>query len=405
MDGYGSRTAPSAQAAEEAAAEMAAALAAKDLEVSEWKEKTREREREAAGIMKAQARETDKLRSETLLLKTALQEAELGSAGLLEEKSELELLYSRGDGAAQRQIAELQTTLLEAASEQAVAAEQLSVLRGESSEWQKEKATMEISLREAAGAWEALGQQETELKDYTVLKRERDDIHAKLAIALSVTKDAEGRADKAERSLESTKKKRGKLANGAAKQWDKERSEMEAAMMADRAQIDELHARIDLYETQKQVLEQAQVKLKAKLEACLSADAASQDLAEAHTATLEQNRKLVADLVAAQGFERDVMTCRSELASARSMLKKEVGKRESLAVAVEELETARNILRMTEGEKGVVMAQLREQVHTWKTKAEQRKVKTANLAKELTVTKQALDAAVSSQAICCCVWF
>ena len=43
-------------------------------------------------------------------------------------------------------------------------------------------------------------------------------------------------------------------------------------------------------------------------------------------------------------------------------------------------------------------SQLREQVHTWKIKAEQRKVKTANLAKELTVTKQALDAATAQHA-------
>lgn len=129
-------------------------------------------------------------------------------------------------------------------------------------------------------------------------------------------------------------------------------------MTTDRTQMDELHARIDLYETQKQVLEQAQVKLKARLEAYMSADAHGQDLAEAHTATLEQNRKLVADLVSAQGFERDVLTCRSELASARSMLKKEVGKKETLQAAVAELETARNAMRMTEGEKGVVMAQV-----------------------------------------------
>ena len=214
-----SSSAQAVAAAEEAAADMAAALAAKDLEVAGFQEKTREREREAAGIMKAQACETERLRSESALLKTALHELESSSASLLEEKSELELRYSRGDGAAQRQIAELQATLLEAVSEQSVTTEQLSVLRAESSGWQKEKATMEISLREAAGAWEALSQQETELKDYTVLKRERDDVQAKLAMALSVTKDAEARAGKAEKALDSTKKKRGKLANGAAKQY------------------------------------------------------------------------------------------------------------------------------------------------------------------------------------------
>jgi hypothetical protein len=62
--------------------------------------------------------------------------------------------------------------------------------------------------------------------DYAVLKRERNDVQTKLATALSVTKDAKARADKAEKALATLKKKRGKLSTGAAKQWDKERSEL-----------------------------------------------------------------------------------------------------------------------------------------------------------------------------------
>jgi hypothetical protein len=370
--------------AEEAAAEL-----------MQVQHKAAQREREAAAIMKEQNAELEQLRQQLSATQQSLATSEASNSGLMEQHTELELLYSRGDGAAQRKIAELEGTVSEVERERSEAREKLTSLEQQASEWKVQRAEMEGSLREAAEAWEALGQQEVELKEYTAVKRERDDVHAKLAIALSVTKEAEARAAKADKQLDALKKKRGKHANGAAKQWDKERSEMESVIMAERAKADELTARIDLFETNKQVMEAAQVKLRAKLDACMSADAAQQELAEAHTATLEQNRKLVADLVASQGFEGELQSCRAELAAARASLKKEAAKRESLQVSVTELETARNTARKGEGEKGVVMAQLREQVHTWKSKAEKRKEKLAGLAKELSVAKQDLEEATA----------
>jgi chromosome segregation ATPase len=345
--------------------------------------------------MKEQSAEIDGLREQLRSTQQALSQLETRCSGLAEEHNELELLYSRGDGKAQRRIAELEATVTELERDRNNARQEIAKMEEEKADWQTQRADMEKSLGDAAKAWEALGQQEVELKDYVAVKRERDDIHAKLAMALSVTKDAEARAAKAEKQIESLKKKRGKLANGAAKQWEKERSEMESAMMNERAKIDELNARIDLYETNKQVMEATQVKLKAKLDACVSADAAQQELAEAHTATLEQNRKLVADLVAVQGFEGELHSCRAELASMRASLKKEISKKEALQATVTELEAARNTSRKGEGEKGVMLAQLREQVHSWKSKAEKRKEKLASLAKELTIVQQALDKATA----------
>ena len=350
-----------------------------------------EREREAEALMREQSAEIDGLREQLDSTQQALTQLEASCSELTAERNELELLYSRGDGEAQRRISELEATVAELQHDRSSAGRQIARLEKESVDWQEQRATMEKSLLEADEAWKALGQQEVKLKEYAAVKRERDDIHAKLAVALSASKDAEARAAKSDKQLELLKKKRGKLVNGAAKQWEKERSEMESAIMAERAKIDGLNARIDVYETNKQVLEKAQVKLKAKLDACVSADAAQQELAEAHTATLEQNRKLVADLAAVQGFEGELHNCRAELASMRASLKKETSKKESLQMVVAELEEARNASRKGEGEKGVLLAQLREQVHSWKSKAEKRKEKLIGLAKELAVAQQALD--------------
>ena len=79
----------------------------------------------------------------------------------------------------------------------------------------------------------------------------------------------------------------------------------------------------------------------------------------------------------------------------RTSLKKESSKTGALQAMVTELEEARNASRKGEGEKGVMLAQLREQVHSWKSKAEKRKEKLTNLAKELTIAQQALDKATS----------
>ena len=341
--------------------------------------------------------ELEDLRGQLRSTQQALAQLETSCSELVEERNELELLYSRGDGEAQRRISELEATVAELEHDRSNAREQIARLQKESADWQAQRLAMEKSLRDADEAWKELGQQEVKLKEYAAVKRERDDIHAKLAVALSASKDAEDRAAKSDKQLELLKKKRGKLVNGAAKQWEKERSEMESTIMAERAKIDELNARIDLCETNKQVLEKAQVKLKAKLDACVSADAAQQELAEAHTATLEQNRKLVADLVAVQGFEGELHSCRAELAAMRISLKKETSKRESLQMVVAELEAARNASRKGDGEKGVLLAQLREQVHSWKSKAEKRKEKLIGLAKELTVAQDALDKAKAQE--------
>lgn len=349
------------------------------------------REQEATVLMSEQTAEIDRLGKQLQSTQQALSNLETTCSEVTKERNELELLYSRSDGAAQRKIVELEATVSELERDRSDARQQITNLEQQSADWKAQRAKMEKSVRDAAEAWEALGQQEVQLKEYAAVKRERDDIHKKLAIALSVSKDAEARAAKASKQLESLKKKRGKLANGAAKQWNKERSELESAMMAERAKIDELNARIDLYETNKQVMEASQIKLKAKLDACVSADAAQQELAEAHTATLEQNRKLVADLVAAQGYEGELLSCRAELASIRATLKKQTDQKESLQKKVGDLEDARNASRKGEGERGVMLAQLREQVHSWKSKAEKRKEKLAGLAKELTVAQQALD--------------
>ena len=81
-----------------------------------------------------------------------------------------------------------------------------------------------------------------------------------------------------------------------------------------------------------------------------------------HTATVEQNRKLVADLATVQGAEAELKSCRAELANTRASLKKESAKSAALEDQVSQLEEGRRDVRKGGAERGQLVAQLRAEI-------------------------------------------
>ena len=212
---------------------------------------------------------------------------------------------------------------------------EVSTLRLEASDWRSEKATLEQSMGEAT-SW--LGRHERLSTEHEAVLRQRDDLHTKLAQASVRAEEAEKLAARVEKQLEKLKKKKGSGKREAAKQWNSERRELQQAKDEESAALSEMQIRLEMTETRLEVAELARAKLQARVEASVAADASRQDLAEAHTATVEQNRKLVADLATVQAAEAELKSCRSELANTRASLKKESAKSAALEDQVSQLE-------------------------------------------------------------------